>query len=166
MWNNLKQQKLNDMTNFFNIVEVELHYKTKVKPADRPQITASTDARDILLTAFNEETFEHHEEFYILLLNRNNKVLGIKKHSSGGNAGCIIEAKFIVQAAILANACGVILCHNHPSGNIKPSEADKSITDKVKTGCSIFDIKVLDHIILGEHSKEGNYFSFADEGLL
>jgi len=166
MWNNLKQQKLNDMTNLFNVAEVELIYKTNVKPADRLKVTCSNDARNIFIDAFDENTFEHHEEFYILLLNRNSKVLGIKKISSGGVAGTVIDIKFIFQAAILANAESVILCHNHPSGNPQPSEQDKKITDKVKNAGLMLDIKVLDHIILTEHSKDSQYFSFADEGLI
>ena len=102
------------------------------------------------------------EEFYILLLNRSNKVLGCTNISKGGVSGTVVDAKVIFAAALAANASSVILAHNHPSGNLKPSHADKEITQKLKGGGELLDIAVLDHLII---TKDG-YTSFADEGYL
>jgi DNA repair protein RadC len=96
-----------------------------------------------------------------MLLNRANKVLGITDLSTGGTNGCIIDLKVIFQYAILATASFIILAHNHPSGSLKPSEADIAITRKVKEACKFLDITLLDHLII---SPDERYFSLADEG--
>lgn len=103
-----------------------------------------------------------HEEFWILLLNRANKIIERRKISQGGVAGTIIDAKIILKYAIESLASSMILCHNHPSGNLNPSEADIKITEKLLNGGKFFDIQILDHIIIGDNA----YFSFADENLI
>ncbi|MFW5699853.1 MAG: RadC family protein [Bacteroidota bacterium] len=103
-----------------------------------------------------------HEEFWLVLLNRSNTILGQIKISQGGTAGTVIDIKIILKHAIDQRASSIILVHNHPSGNVAPSHADKTITAKLKTAADYMDISVLDHIIVTEKS----YFSFADEGLL
>ena len=103
-----------------------------------------------------------HEEFWILLLNRSNYVIEKNRISQGGISGTVIDTRIILRNAIEKLSSGIILCHNHPSGNIKPSEADRLITIKMKDAAMLMDINVLDHIIIGDNS----YFSFADEGML
>jgi DNA repair protein RadC len=103
-----------------------------------------------------------HELFYVAYLNRSNGVLRCEMLSKGGISGTVVDIKLILNRAILLKASGILLSHNHPSGNLQPSEEDKEITKKIKEGSRIFDIQLLDHIIVG-HSE---YFSFADEGIL
>ena len=103
-----------------------------------------------------------HEEFWILLLNRANGVIKKVAISSGGITGTIADPKIIFKAALENLACGVILVHNHPSGNIKPSEADISLTKKLVTASKFLEIPILDHLIFTDRQ----YYSFADEGIL
>ncbi len=103
-----------------------------------------------------------YEEFWMLLLNRSNKVIEKTKISQGGVGGTVIDAKLILKAALEKLASGIVLCHNHPSGNLKPSQPDIEITRKLKSAAGFMDIKVLDHMIVADHS----YFSFSDEGIL
>lgn len=144
------------------VAEVELVYRTKVKPSQRPKITTSVDAYEILQKIWNLDKIELVEEFKVLLLNRSNKVLGVLDASSGGITGTVADPRIILTAAIKANAVGIILSHNHPSGSVKPSRADEELTVKIKEAARFLDMTVLDHIII---TSEG-YYSFADEGLL
>jgi DNA repair protein RadC len=105
---------------------------------------------------------ELKEEFYILLLNRANRVKGWYKVSEGGTAGTVVDPKLIFSTALKCHASSIILSHNHPSGNVKPSEEDLKLTKKLTEGGKLLEIAVLDHLILT--SEE--YLSFADEGLL
>jgi DNA repair protein RadC len=143
------------------VAEVELIYKSKVKTADRPKITRSSDSFKILQMLF-ADLMEHREAFWILLLNRANKAIGAYCVSLGGVAGTVADPKLIFQAALKANACGIILAHNHPSGNLQPSEADLKLTTKLRDAGKFLEIQVLDHIIM----TEGKYYSFADEGMM
>lgn len=102
------------------------------------------------------------EYFYCLFLNRANKVIGFSFVSKGGQTATIADPRVILRDALLCGACSMILCHNHPSGSIKPSRADEELTSKIKSAASYLDIRVLDHIILGD----SDYFSFADEGIM
>lgn len=144
------------------VAEVELVYRTKVKPSQRPKITTSVDAYEILQKIWSRDKIELVEEFKVLLLNRSNKVLGVLDASSGGITGTVADPRIILTAAIKANAVGIILSHNHPSGSVKPSRADEELTVKIKEAARFLDMTVLDHIII---TSEG-YYSFADEGLL
>lgn len=105
---------------------------------------------------------EFREECYMLLLNRANQVLGWFRVSEGGVAGTILDPRLIFGIALKCNAVGVILAHNHPSGNLKPSGADISQTKRLVEGGKLLEISVLDHLIL---TSEG-YYSFADEGAM
>jgi len=144
------------------ITFVKIKYQNKVKPSYRPSISNSNDAYHIFVENWDWETITHIETMKLMLLNRANKVLGITDLSTGGTNGCIIDLKVIFQYAILANASFIILAHNHPSGNLKPSEADIAITKKVKDASKFLDITLLDHLII---SPDERYFSLADEGL-
>jgi DNA repair protein RadC len=144
------------------VSEVKISYRPKVRPSERPKITCSKDIY-ILLTengVFDPEAIEHREFFKLLLLNNAGRLLGITHLSEGGTNEVIVDIRHIMQAAILANATGIVLCHNHPSGNLKPSVADDKMTEKVKAACAIFGISLTDHLVLSSES----YYSYADEG--
>jgi len=126
---------------------------------DKPQIRSSKDAYHVIAPLIMDLP---HEEFWILLLNRANKVIAKERVSIGGVAGTVVDAKIIFRKALEALASGIILCHNHPYGNLNPSRADLEITKKLKQAGSFLEINVLDHLIIAENS----YFSFADEGKL
>lgn len=144
------------------VAEVELVYKTKVKPSERPKINTVKECYKLLKELWNEDTIEMQEEFKVMLLNRANKVIGVYEASSGGLTGTVADPRLILAVAIKSLAVSIILSHNHPSGNLKPSRADEELTQKIKVAASYHDIKVIDHIII---TSEG-YYSFADEGLL
>lgn len=103
-----------------------------------------------------------HEEFWVLYLNNANKVIAKNQLSKGGMTGTVVDVRIIFKSALESGAVGILLCHNHPSGNLKPSEADIEITKKVKTAGKNLDINVLDHLII----TQNGYYSFADEGIL
>ena len=146
-----------------NIVsEVELVYKTKVKPSERPLVKSAKDCYELLRLTWDENKIEFVEQFKVVLLNRAQRALGIYELSTGGVTGTVADPKLVFIAALKANACNIILTHNHPSGNLKPSKADEELTKKIATAGMYLDIKVSDHIIV---TSEG-YYSFADEGLL
>ncbi len=151
-----------DQTKQFQVAEIHLSYKSNVLPSLRPQINCSRDAYHILKENWDESKLDLLEQFKVLLTNRANKVLGIFEVSTGGISGTVADPKLIFAGALKAGASGMILSHNHPSGNLKPSEADINLTKKLKAGGSLLEISVLDHIILTSES----YYSFADEGLM
>ncbi len=144
------------------VTEIKLTYKSKVKAADRPQITCSRDAYMVLLSNWSEG-IDLFEEFYILLLDRSNRAMGRYRVSQGGIAGTVVDAKLVFAAALKGRAASIVLAHNHPSGNLKPSQADIDLTRKLCKAGELLDILVVDHLIL---SPEGGYYSFADEGLI
>ena len=122
-------------------------------------IKNSQTAFDLLYPLIGEL---EHEEFWIIILNRAHKVIKTEKISQGGLTGTVIDTRMILKHALDKRATSLIISHNHPSGNKNPSEADISITKKIKNAAEIMDINVLDHIIVAGK----NYLSFADEGLL
>jgi|APTNR8051073442_1049403.scaffolds.fasta_scaffold00323_17 DNA repair protein RadC len=125
----------------------------------KPQISCSQNA----YTAFSSVLSDlQHEEFWILLLNRSNRIIGKMQVSSGGISGTVVDAKILFRRAIEGNAVSIILGHNHPSGNTQPSQADLDLTKKLVRAGETLDIGVLDHLILGDKG----YFSFADEAML
>jgi DNA repair protein RadC len=103
-----------------------------------------------------------YEEFWVLLLNRANKIIGKYQVSQGGVSGTVADPKLIFNIAISNLASSIILCHNHPSGNINPSNEDTRLTKKIGKGCELLELKLLDHIIIGDQ----NYYSYADDGTL
>jgi DNA repair protein RadC len=157
-----QEPALNTQISLFQISEISISYKPKFKASERPKVTTSKQVYDILNSHWDKDILELKEQFKIILLNRANKVMGIYEVSNGGISGTTADPKLIFSTALKTCASSIILSHNHPSGNLVPSEADKSMTKKIKTGGDLLDITVLDHIII---TAEG-YFSFADEGLL
>jgi len=142
------------------LAEIEISYRPKYKTSELPKVVTSSDAYGCLKDVF--PSLDYREYFYILCLNRNNKVLGYCQISSGGLSGTVADVRVIMQTALKSNACSIILSHNHPSGNLVPSEADKDLTKKIREAGKFLDIPALDHLILTSES----YFSFADEGLM
>lgn len=146
----------------YQVAEIQLTYKSNVKPSLRPKISTSKDARDVFMESWDDTKLELVEQFKIMLTNRANKVLGIFELSTGGVSGTVADPKLIFAAAIKGAASGIIMAHNHPSGNLNPSQADIDLTRKIKEGGRLLEIQLLDHIIL---TSEG-YYSFTDEGLI
>lgn len=144
------------------VAEVQLIYKTNVKPSMRPKVSSSRSAYQVLVESWDQDRIEFVEQFKILLVNTANRVLGVCDICTGGVAATYVDIKLVMTAALKANATGVILAHNHPSGNLQPSNADKEITRKIVSAGQILEIRILDHIIV---TTDG-YFSFQDEGLL
>jgi DNA repair protein RadC len=123
------------------------------------KITSSTSVFEFMQPIIGELP---HEEFWIIYLNNSNKILQKNQLSKGGITGTLVDVRLVLKTALEVGAVGLILVHNHPSGTLKPSEADKKITQKLKLAAQSLDIKVLDHLIITEKA----YFSFADENIL
>lgn len=145
-----------------NVDEVEVSYKSRYPPSERPRISSSTDAYHILKQIWNDETIDYNEDFWMLLINRSGWVLGAYQVSKGGLNGTIADIRVIFAVAIKGNATSIIISHNHPSGSAAPSQNDQELTKRISKAGDILDIKVLDHVIL----CRDHYYSFADEGLL
>jgi len=143
------------------VSEVKLSYVNSVPASQRKEVRRSSDAADLCRLIW-DDNIDHVESFHVLLINRANKVLGSKLISQGGISATVVDPKIIFQAALLANASSVILAHNHPSGNTKPSESDIRITSKVVEAGKFLELQCLDHVILTSDS----YFSFSDEGMI
>jgi len=150
------------LQNWNQVAEIQLVYKTKVKASERPYISSSKTVYQLALQFWNPDTIEFFEQFKVLLLNQSNKVLGLYEVSSGGIAGTVVDLRLIFAAALKANAVSLIMIHNHPSGQTRPSGADIQITRKVKEAGKILDVTLLDHLIITPET----YYSFADEGAL
>ena len=152
----------NQEKNRVQVAEIQLSYKTHVRPSDRPKINSSKDAYNLLLQSWDADKIEFVEQFKVLLINRANRVLGIVDISTGGLTGTVADPKIIFASALKANACSLIMAHNHPSGNRQASQTDIDLSKKMKEGGKLLEIQVLDHIIV---TTEG-YLSLADEGLM
>jgi DNA repair protein RadC len=142
------------------ITALELGRRRRLEEAmELPKITSSKAIFDIMQPLIGEIATE---EFWIVYLNNSNKVLHKSQLSSGGLTGTVVDVRLVFKKAVEINSTAIILCHNHPSGNTKPSDADIQLTKKMKLGGETLDVKVLDHLIITEKA----YFSFADEGLI
>lgn len=144
------------------VAEIELLYKSKVKVSERVKIGCSSDAARLLKRLWDPAKIDFVEQFKVLLVNRANRAIGLLNVSTGTTVATVVDMKLIFVAAIKSNANSIIIAHNHPSGNLMPSEADNALTKKVKEAGKILEIQVLDHIII---TSEGHY-SFADQGSL
>lgn len=143
--------------------EIEAVYKTKrAEKREMPIIASSRHSADILKSHYSDLLSDTLEYFSVLFLNKANRVIGWQLVSQGGYSGTVADSRFILRMSILVGASHIILCHNHPSGKVKPSMADQEVTKKIKEACRYHDITLVDHIIL---SSEG-YFSFNDDGIL
>lgn len=151
------------MEDMYSVSEVKLSYKPKVKAKDRPQIRSSRDIFNLLIgSVYDTETIEYKEYFKVILLNNQNKVLGIHLISEGGISETTVDIRLIMQAVLLSHSTKIILTHNHPSGEITPSKSDDKMTEKIKQACKLMDIVLLDHLIV----CPDKYYSYADEGCI
>ena len=167
--NNLAKLSVSDLRKIHGIgparavtiaAALELGRRRKFAEAeDTVQIKASKDVADIFQPILSDLS---HEEFWILYLNRSNKVISRMKLSQGGVSGTVTDVRIVMKKAVELLASGIILCHNHPSGNLNPSDADSKITQKIKEAGSLMDIQLLDHLIISDK----DYYSFADNGLI
>ena len=142
--------------------KISVAYRPHIKPSDRLKISSAQQAYQLVLKAWDKNLIEYSEQFKIILLNRANKVIGISSISEGGISSTIVDPKVIFAIALKTGASAIIMIHNHPSGNLNPSEADIKLTDRMVKAGKFLDINIYDHLII---SNEG-YYSFADEGLI
>lgn len=167
--NELGKLKVNDLIKFKGIGEakaisiitaLELGRRRRLEEAlEKQKISSSKSVFDVMQPIIGEL---QHEEFWIIFLNNANKIQLKTQMSKGGITGTLVDTRLIFKQALELSATGLILCHNHPSGTLKPSTSDINLTNKIKKGGEVLDIKVLDHIIITEEK----YYSFADEGIL
>lgn len=142
------------------IAEINVSYSTN--QIDKIKLTNSKEVFDFIISKWNLNIIEFQEESKIILVNRGNFVIGIHDLSKGGISGTVVDIRIILSIALKCNASGIILIHNHPSGNLTPSEADREITRKLKKACELIDQNLLDHLII---SKD-NFYSFSNSGIL
>lgn len=152
----------NNSPSLFAVTEVELVYRNKVKPADRLKIMSPENAYDAFLNAWDLSKIDLVEQFYLLMVDRAQNCLGIAHLFTGGTSSCLVDPKIIFAMALKANESSIFIAHNHPSGNLTPSKADTLLTEKIKAGADILDIKLQDHLIV----RPLNYYSFAENGLI
>ncbi len=167
--NELAKLSLNDLKKFKGVgivkaINIAASFELGRRKSDldifeRIKITSSKTAYQLFQKRLSDLP---HEEFWLLILNRANQVLKEEFVSKGGISGTIVDIRLICKSAIENNASGIIIAHNHPSGQIIPSQQDKDITIKLKSALILFDVNLLDHLIIGDL----NYYSFADENLL
>jgi len=139
--------------------KVRIIYSRKDEPEDRKKVSSSRDVFRCLQKIWSSQ-IETREEMFVLLLNRNNEILGYHQLSMGGITGTVADIRLLFATAIQSLATSIIIAHNHPSGKLKPSDADLQLTQKVKEAGKLLDISLLDHLIVTKSA----YYSFADEG--
>ena len=130
----------------------------KARLPDRFSFKNSEDVFEFLQPVLADKT---HEMFYVMFLNRAHQLIRTEQISSGGKSGTVVDARMIFSRAIQSECSGLILAHNHPSGNLKPSDADIRLTKKLREGAALLEMNILDHLIIGDNQ----YFSFADAGI-
>jgi len=143
--------------------EIKISYQATMGFFESDAIGSSRHAANFLYENWDRDTISIYETFKVLLLNNSNLVNATFTVSRGGMTGTLVDMRILFAVVLKSLSVGIILAHNHPSGTLKPSTEDQRITDKIKNAGKFFDIKLLDHLIL---VPNGNYFSFADEGLL
>lgn len=146
----------------YDVAEIGLYYLPQSNPCERPQIGASDTAYEIFLKSWDPLTIMLHEQFKVMYLNQANRVLAIYEMSSGGPTRTTVDPRPIFTAALLANASRLILAHNHPSGSVKPSQADIRTTKRLAEGAGLLELMVLDHLIITPTA----FLSLKDEGLM
>lgn len=167
--NQLAKLQLNDLKKYKGVGEAKAvtilaaleigRRRTDGLPDEKPKVQSSKNAYELFKQTLSDLP---HEEFWVLFMNRSNTVIKTECVSKGSVSGTLVDARLILKPAIELLSSSIIIAHNHPSGNLKPSTPDIQLTKKIKEAASLFDITLQDHLIIGD----GNYFSFADEGLL
>ena len=144
-------------------LEVVYHPSKKGGVITKTSIKSSKTAAELLFRYYNTNTLSFQEEFLVLYVNNANNIIGIQQLSKGGITATYVDVRIVLATALKCFATGIIISHNHPTGQLKPSTQDEVITLNIKKACNYFDIKLLDHIIL---APSGEYFSFSDTGIL
>ncbi len=150
------------LTEKFRAAEVELVYRTKVRAADRPVVRCPSEAYSVLMEHWDHGKISLVEQFNLLMLNHAKACIGISLVSTGGTSSCIVDPKIVFATALKAGASCMVLAHNHPSGTMRPSDADLQLTRRLAEGGRLLDIAVVDHLIV---TPEG-FCSFAERGLM
>ncbi len=143
--------------------EIKISYSQKTNTKNLLKITSSTEANQIIQNSWDQDNIELFESFKVIYLNNSNVVKGISTISTGGITGTIIDIRLIFATALKTLSTGIILTHNHPSVTLRPSDADKRMTEKIIKAGELLDIKVLDHLIV---TPKKEYYSFADNKLM
>ncbi|MCR9228378.1 MAG: JAB domain-containing protein [Flavobacteriaceae bacterium] len=143
--------------------EIKVSYTGGIKSEFWQKINSSKDAAELLFEDWDKNTIALQESFKVVLLNNNNKVKGIYHISMGGITGTLVDIRILFGVVLKSLSVAIILCHNHPSGTLVASDSDKRLTQKIKEAAELFDIRVLDHLIM---IPDGDFYSFADNGLL
>jgi DNA repair protein RadC len=150
-------------TNLFQVAEVQLTFKSHSDLMSRPKLTTDTDAVNILYKVEEmKQNIDYKELFYALYLNTTGRVLSVGKVAEGTATHCQVNTRQIIQSALMQNATGLILCHNHPSGDTFPSPDDITVTQVIQKAAQLFEIKVIDHIIISSFG----YTTFKEMGLI
>ncbi len=147
---------------YVKVAEVELSYHP-IRCA-RPRVTDSTSAAPLFRSNWDEGQIEFRESVKLMLLNKRGNCMGICTIAEGGGATCSVDLRNVLQTALVGNASCIIMCHNHPSGNVTPSRQDDDLTLKVQKGCDAVGIRLLDHIIISPDEDE--YYSYSENGKL
>ncbi len=147
----------------YKVNEIKISYKERIYAPNWKKINSSKDAAEILHGTWDRDTIGLRESFKVVLLNNANKVKGVYTLSEGGITGVVVDIRILFAMVLKTLSVAIILVHNHPSGTLRPSGPDKEITEKIKKAGNLFDIKLLDHLII---VPDGDYFSFADNNLL
>lgn len=146
-----------------NINEISISYKERIKLSHSPNIKGSIDAAEILYEHWDKSNIELQESFKVLLLNNSNKVKGVYELSKGGITGTLVDMRILFATVLKSLSVAIILAHNHPSGKLQASNSDIELTKKIKKAAELFDIKILDHLII---TPNGDYYSFADNNII
>ncbi|THV60778.1 DNA repair protein [Flagellimonas alvinocaridis] len=141
--------------------EIQISYREKISTLKSEPINSSQDAARLLYEHWDKNTIGLHETFKILLLNNSNKVKGVFPLSTGGLTGTVVDVRILFAIVLKTLSVGILLAHNHPSYKTRPSEADLTLTKKIKKAAQLFDVRLLDHLII---TPNGDYYSFADNG--
>lgn len=142
------------------LTEILISYKNKNQ--DAVKVSSSVEVYNFILNHWDDDTLDIQENVKILLLNSSNTILGVYDVSRGGINSTVIDLRLVLSVALKCLATSIILVHNHPSGNINPSEQDREFTKKIKSACKFLEIQMFDHIIITRH----DYYSFADNGYI
>lgn len=161
----MKQSELKSLLNdLSHVADVSAKYSTRVKSKDRAVLKSANDVHNLMHQWYiNTGMYEQRELFSVVLMNRANQVLGIVKAGEGTATYCHVDKQYVARLAILANAQSIILCHNHPSGNTKPSDADIKLTKEIVEAFKLLQINVIDHVIL---TPDNGHTSLTEEGLI
>ena len=153
-------QKINQLKGNWTVAEIEISYKPII--TDQTVITSSYQAYELINSLWNKETINLQEQFAALFFNQSKKMIGWRVISTGNMTTCIVDIKLLISLALHCMATHVVIVHNHPSGNLKTSDSDETITKTIKDALKLIDVQLQDHLII----VEKGYFSFSDEGFL